>query len=178
MRIHIPWITAALVVSVLVGTAYVLAQQEARLSANDEPGRLASQVASELRTGSTKTVDSLQPVQLKDSLATWVVVVGPAGSVGSGYENGALASLPKGVLDTARRTGEDNVTWRSASGQRFATVSIAAGNSVVTAGQSLVPTERRIDAFTALAAFGWLAAMVLLATGWLTTQLGRRRAQT
>jgi hypothetical protein len=161
-------IAAIVVATILFGTIYVVAQQLDRLSANDAPLRLASQVASELREGQTTTLDAQPHVDLSRSLAAFVVVEDAQGqsSDGSGFLKGSLVSLPTGVLASAAKSGQDNVTWQPAAGLRFATVTLKVGNQFISAGQSLKPSEDRDGTFQLLVGSGWLVSMLVLGGIW------------
>ena len=176
---YLPKIAAAVVVTILFGTIYVVAQQLDRLSANDAPLRLASQVAAELREGQSTTVDAQPHVDLSRSLAVLVVVEDAQGvsSAGSGFLDGSLVSLPTGVLASAGQSGEDNVTWQPRSGLRFATVTLRVGDQFVSAGQSLEPSESRDGTFQLLVGVGWLLAMLVLGGTWFWLYRVRLQAQ-
>lgn len=176
---YLPKIAAAVVVTILFGTIYVVAQQLDRLSANDAPLRLASQVAAELREGESTTVDAQPHVDLSRSLAVFVVVEDAQGvsSAGSGFLDGSLVSLPTGVLASAGQSGEDNVTWQPRSGLRFATVTLRVGDQFVSAGQSLEPSESRDGTFQLLVGVGWLLAMLVLGGTWFWLYRVRLQAQ-
>jgi hypothetical protein len=165
----LPMLTAMVVSTILFGTIYVVAQQLDRLSANDGPERLASQVAVEVQAGQSTTLDAQPHVDLAHSLAPFVVVEDASGKpiAGSGFLTGSLVSVPAGVLANAAKTGQDNVTWQPQPGLRFATVTLRAGDKLVTAGQSLQPSERRSQTFQLLIGAGWLAAMLVLVGSWL-----------
>jgi hypothetical protein len=160
----IRWLLPVVVTSIIFGTMYVVTQQVQRLSANDDPLRLASQVAAELREGQSATVAAQPHVDLERSLALFVVVENAQGTAtsGSGYLRNKLVSLPTGVLSNAARTGRDDVTWQPETGLRFATVTLKVGDQFVTAGQSLAPSEDRDTTFRELVGFGWLASMVVI----------------
>ncbi len=171
------------VTTILFGTIYAVVQQFDRLSANDVPLRLASQVAAELREGQSATLDAQPHVDLSRSLAPFVVVEDAQGSptAGSGFLRGSLVSLPTDVLSSAARTGTDTVTWQPRNGLRFATVTLRVGDQFVSAGQSLQPSESRDGTFQLLIGSGWLAAMLVIAGSWfwlhrVTAQLRRRFA--
>jgi hypothetical protein len=161
-------IAAIVVATILFGTIYVVAQQLDRLSANDAPLRLASQVAAELREGQTTTLDAQPHVDLSRSLAVFVVVEDAQGqsSDGSGFLKGSLVSLPTGVLASAAKSGQDNVTWQPGAGLRFATVTLKVGDQFVSAGQSLKPSEDRDGTFQLLVGSGWLVSMLVLGGIW------------
>jgi hypothetical protein len=165
---RLPRIAAIVVATILFGTIYVVATQLDRLAANDAPLRLASQVAAELREGQTTTLDAQAHVDLARSLAPFVVVENAQGQPtgGSGFLKNSLVSLPTGVLGNAAKTGRDDVTWQPASGLRFATVTLKAGNQFVSAGQSLQPSEDRVGTFQLLVGSGWLVTILILGGVW------------
>ena len=167
-QLRLQRIAAVVVATILFGTVYVVAQQLDRLSANDAPLRLASQVAAELREGQTATVDAQPHVDLSRSLATFVVVEDAQGraSDGSGFLKGSLVSLPTGVLTNAAQSGQDNVTWQPAPGLRFATVTLRVGDQFVSAGQSLAPSEDRDNTIRLLVGTGWLLSILVLGGVW------------
>ena len=160
----IRWLVPIVVTSIVFGTIYVVTQQLDRLSANDDPLRLASQIAAELREGQSTTINAQPHVDLERSLALFVVVENSQGTAtsGSGYLKNQLVSLPTGVLSNAARTGHDDVTWQPEAGLRFATVTLKVGDQFVSAGQSLAPSEDRDGTFRELIGFGWLVSMLVI----------------
>ncbi|QNE36366.1 hypothetical protein [Leifsonia shinshuensis] len=122
-----------------LATLYVVEQQAGRNAVEDAPRALLS-------TG-VATAASTQPdrVDLTYYLGTFWVQYDQTGKpiAGNGYLDGVLAQVPKGVLDTAKATGEDSVSWQPERGLRYAIVAQPVGPDVVVAGQSLQPTEER-----------------------------------
>ena len=151
----------------MFGTIFVVAQQVERQGADDAPQRLASQVAAEVRVGTTSTVDDAPGVDLGHSLAPFVVVVDASDSVAQGTASleGAPLAIPRGVLQTARRSGSDAVTWEARDDLRFALVEIAVGSRVVVAGQSLAPSESRTDRLGLLVLIAWLGTSAAAVVG-------------
>jgi hypothetical protein len=164
----LPRITSIVVATILFGTIYVIAQQLDRLSANEAPQRLASQVAAELREGQKTTLDAQPHVDLSRSLAAFVVVEDAQGLAvdGSGFLRGSLVSLPTGVLASAAKSGKDSVTWQPTADLSFATVTLKVGTQFVSAGQSLKPSEDRIGTLQLLVGSGWLVSMLVLGGVW------------
>ncbi|HAM26788.1 MAG TPA: hypothetical protein DCP11_08830 [Microbacteriaceae bacterium] len=163
MRRILPWLAGAVALTAIFGSLYVALQQMERLGADDVPQRLASQVASELRGGSAPDL-SPRTVDLSSSLSAFVIVYDAKDDPvsGNGELHGGLASVPRGVLDGTRHGGfAHHVTWQPEPGLRFATVEIAVGDRVVLAGESLAPTEARIDSLGLIIAAGWLGTMFL-----------------
>ncbi|MCU1414913.1 MAG: hypothetical protein JWN80_2253 [Microbacteriaceae bacterium] len=181
MERMIRWVTAAVVVSALFATIYVVMQQAERQGADDAPIRVASQVASRLRAGDAATVDASDRIRLEDSESTFFVVysAGDTPLAGSGTLAGKLAQVPSGVIDAARTTSHGPVTWEPRSGLRFAIDGTSVDGKVVVAGESLGPTERRIDQLGALILAAWAGTIVLLAIAFAADQglvsAGRKR---
>jgi hypothetical protein len=165
MKAMIAWITAWAVVSAIFVSIYLVVQQGERLGANDPVERLASQVAANLATGQPEP--QAQPIDLSRSLASFWVVYDASNTpvAGSGFLNGALATVPPGVLDAARESGHNSVSWQPEEGLRFATAAFAVGDSVVLAGQSLRPSEERTAELAVVVGAGWLGTTVVLALG-------------
>lgn len=84
---------------------------------------------------------------------------------GTGFLNGELAEVPVGVIEAAFANGHNSVTWQPDDGLRFATVSVRAGDEVVLAGQSLAPSESRIDRIQILLLLAWFVSIVALGVG-------------
>ena len=166
--VRLPKIAAIVVATILFGTIYVVALQLDRMSADDAPLRLASQVAAELREGQTKTLTAQPHIDLERSLATFVVVESAQGSAsaGSGFLKNSLLSLPNSVLATAAKSGRADVTWQPHDGLSFATVTLRVGSQFVSAGQSLAPENGRAGTLALLVGTGWLIAMLWLSGTW------------
>jgi hypothetical protein len=167
------WVAAAVIVTGLFASLYVVIQQTERQGADDSPARLASQVVSEVTdTGSaTGSAGGSSPdvVNIATSDAPFFVVYDAKDRpvAGTGHEDGALPTVPAGVLAEARRNGANHVTWQTSDGRRFATVERRAGDDVVLAAQSLAPTEARIDQLGLLILVAWACVLVVVVLGFL-----------
>ncbi|MGO4593783.1 hypothetical protein AB4Z18_08160 [Leifsonia sp. 2TAF2] len=98
-------------------------------------------------------------------------------TAGNGYLGNRLATIPGGVLDAARRSGEDAVTWAPANGLRFAIVAQRlSGGDVLVSGQSLERTELRASQMIMYLTLALLAGLLLIATAVVVDwQLSRRK---
>ncbi len=142
-----------------LATLYIVEQQTGRNAVEDAPRALLS-------TGAA-TAASPQPrrVDLASGLGTfWVRYdAHDAPAAGNGYLDGALAQVPRGVLDTAKATGEDAVSWEPQQGLRFAIVAKPDGSGVLVAGQSLQRTEERATRTLLYIALALIAGAVVVA---------------
>jgi hypothetical protein len=156
----VPWLVGAFVLTAVIAAIYFAAQNLERAGADDAAERLASQVL----TG--PPADPAR-VDLATSLAPFWIVYDKHGepTEGNAYLDGSLAQLPKGVIGAAITRGDNRVTWEPSDGLRFATVELHDGDRVIVAGQSLAPTERRIDNLGLLLLLGWAGSLVVLAIG-------------
>jgi hypothetical protein len=168
------WSAIAVIVTAMFASLYLVMQQIERQGADDAPGRLASQLASQLSSsGSGADASAADDVDLAASDATFFVIYDSADRPvsGTGRIDGGLAAIPAGVLDQARRTGTNHVTWQIADGRRFATVEHRAGDTVVLGGQSLAPTEGRIDQLGLLILVAWACVLAIVAVGFLAERV-------
>ena len=163
------WAAIAVIVTTLFAGLYLVMQQIERQGADDAPGRLASQIASQLSDGSGLDDSATDQVNLASSDAAFYLVYDRSDHpvAGTGRLDGSLATPPAGVLDQAGRAGANHVTWQLGDGRRFATVERRAGDSVVLAGQSLAPTEARIDRIGLLILAAWACVLLVVLGGFL-----------
>jgi hypothetical protein len=160
--------TLALILTVVFGTGYVVAQQVERLGADDAPTRLASQLAADPSAALAADATS-GTVDLAVSAEPFTIVFDSHDHpiAGSARLDGALPSVPVGVLDAARRSGSNHVSWQPRNGLRFATIERKTGSTVVLAGQSLQPSESRTDQLGLLILFGWAISILICVGGFL-----------
>jgi len=157
------WAPVAVAVTGLALLAYVLVQQDLRMSANNPQVALAEDAARRLDNGaSTKAVLPTDRVDLAGSLQSGVLVYDAGGSLvaASATIDGNRPVLPPGVLDSARSQGEDRVTWEPRSGVRLATVVVPYARGFVAAARNLREVEREIDNLGLITAAAWLGTML------------------
>jgi hypothetical protein len=166
-----------LVVTMLGGLGYVVAQQVVRHAADHPQMEMARTAVSRLDAGASpysmlpKTAVDLGRSQNEDP---YVIVVGTDGQVlASSVTLGGVAIVPpSGVFDFVRSHGEDTISWQPAPGVRSAIVVDAFDAGFVVAGRSLKSTEDLESSLLWWAAAAWAVAMV--AVGLVTF---RRRAE-
>lgn len=170
------FLPAAVVLSVGCGLVFIGLQQSLRMAANDPQQQLAEDLARALDAGgSPGTLVGAPDIDITASLAPFVAVYDRAGAVlaTDGMLDGGPPKPPIGVLDTARASGMDAVTWQPRAGVRIAAVVVPWHGGTVLAGRSLRVVQAWIGELQGLATIAWLGGLVLLAVlcavaAWLT----------
>ena len=145
------WPPAAVIITLLSGLTYTVAQQVLRMAANDPQIQLAEDAAAALTNGVTpEAVLPASKVDIAIGLAPYVVVFDNAGKAiaSSGLLHNQFPTLPAGVFDAARERGENRITWQPEPGVRSAIVVTRYGGAhpgFVIAGRSLRESEARSD---------------------------------
>jgi hypothetical protein len=160
------WPLAA-AITILAGSLYVTVQQSIRLGANMPQVQMAEDAA--LALASNPTLEEVLPagkVDIALSQAPYLIIFNAQGfPIGStGFLQGAIPALPKGVFDTTRLKGEDRISWQPEPGVRSAAVIVPVSGGAggfVLAGRSLREAEKLIDTVTLLAGIGWGASMLV-----------------
>jgi len=174
------FLPSAVLATALSGLVYVAVQQDLRIGANDPQEQLAEDAAIRLEAGASPVgVVAATTVDIATSLAPFVVVYDVNGTVlaTDGQLDGSPPVIPIGVLDSARETGHDAVTWQPRAGVRFATVTVPWSGGTVMAGRSLRLVEERESTILLLVGAAWVAtlvalAMASLAAGYLWPRAG------
>jgi hypothetical protein len=166
-RILLRWLQLAGAATACCLLLAVITQQLWREDANDPQLELAREAARRLAAGAgpAEAVAPLGPVDFAHSLAPFLMVLDDRGAIlaSSGRLNGALRTVPPGVLDAVRRSGEERVSWQPEAGARLATVVVRARAGFVVAGRSLLESERRTAHLHQLLLVGWIGILVGLA---------------
>lgn len=175
------WLPIGVAVTLVIGISYIFVQQSYRMGANDPQIMMARDTAAALAAGTpADQLVSRERVDPSKSLAPFVIVLDATGKVvvSSMQLDGATPVPPSGVLDAAKASGENRVTWQPRADARTAAVVVPVKGGPggwVVAGRSLAAVEQRIDQLTQMAGLGWIGALVLtlLATVfavWLETR--------
>jgi len=150
----------------LAGLVYLVAQQDGRWLANEPQVQLAEDAAARLDAGG-RPGDQVgsATVDIAQSLAPFVVVYGPTGTIlaTDGTLDGQSPDVPAGVLESARSSGRNAVTWQPRAGVRVATVSVPWNGGTVLAGRSLRLVEEHAATLELIVGGGWLATLAALA---------------
>jgi len=173
------WLPVAAAATVLAGLIYAAVQHDLRSGANDPQVQMAEDAARALDHGALpSSVVAPSAVDMATSLAAFLIVVDRSGQpVASSAElHGRSPVPPAGVLDAARRTGENTLTWQPEAGVRIASVTVPYRDGYVVAGRSLRLVEQRESDVELIVGLGWLATLVVSAvvTAVALTVLARR----
>jgi hypothetical protein len=173
------WLPIGVAVTLVIGISYVFVQQSYRMGANDPQIMMARDVAASLAAGTpADQLVSNEKVDPSKSLAPFVIVLDAKGAVAvsSMQIGGATPLPPTGVLDVAKSSGENRVTWQPQANARIAAVVVpvkGGPGGYVVAGRSLAAVEERIDQLTQMAGLGLLGSLLLtfcavLLADWMT----------
>jgi hypothetical protein len=164
------FLPVAALATALCGLVYLVGQQALRSAADDPQIQLVEDAAARLDAGAAPSeVVGSTIVDIATSLAPFVVVYDRAGAVlaSDGRLDQTPPRVPIGVLEAARATGRDKVTWQPREGVRIATVTVPWRDGAVLAGRSLRIVEERVDRLGLLVATAWLVSLVGLAVAAL-----------
>ena len=182
------WLPLAVLLTVALGTVYVVGQQILRQSANDPQIQLAEDWADQITTGASVTSLAMGSfVDPNHSLAPFGIVYDQSGNVTSSSVTAPTTMLqPSGVLGAVDQAlnQEARFTWQPASGARFATVIKRANfgdkSYYVLAARNLREVESREEKIMLLVFGAWVVGLVLLLMSQHTHIAGRtiRRIRT
>jgi len=151
-------------------------QQSLRSGANDPQYQMAADAGAQLDAGAAPAavVGSGRAVDLATSLAPFIIVFDRNHSIlaTNATLDSAQPAPPHGVLDAARPSDPNVVTWQPRTGVRIATVTVTWLGGTVLAGRSLQQVEVRETNAELIAGLIWLASLVALlaasiGAGWL-----------
>ncbi len=156
---------------VIIGLWFLMAatmQQVIRQSTDNPQVQIAEDTATSLAAGqSVQSVIPANKVDIANSLASYVVVFDANGKpiAASGQLNGQMPTIPSGVFDSVRQSGEDRVTWQPQTGVRSAVVVTqfkGQNSGFVLAGRSLRESERLQDNITQILSVGLIGLLIVI----------------
>ena len=161
----LPLLVAFTLISLLL---YVVMQQSIRLGANEIPIELAENTARSLATQNTFP-QTFPPdkIDISKSISPFIYVFDKDKRlIGStAIVSGKTPEFPQGVLDNAKKNGEDRVTWQTVEGIRSSTVTVYFKDKLegyIVAGKSLSEVEKRIDTIALQILIGYLVGVILI----------------
>jgi hypothetical protein len=164
MKKFIPWLGVVVIILLIFGTIYVVAQQAGRSAANSPQIQIAEDAAAQLDRGDHPLIVTSGQMDIEASLAPFTIVYDKSGKVvsGSGYIRGKVPKAPMGILTAAKGHDYHAVTWEPKDGVRVAAVTVAADKYYVLTGRSLELTEKQANTTLLLTALGCLSSLVVV----------------
>ena len=174
------WLLMAVIVTGLAGLIYAIVQQDIRHAADDPQIQMAEDIAAQLASGQqVQQVVPSDKVNIATSLALYIIVFNATGTplASSAQLNGQTPTVPSGVFDSVKQSGEDRITWQPQPGVRSAVVVTqfqGSNSGFVLVGRSLREAEKREDDMLQITFVGWvgmlfvtfLASAILLRKPW------------
>jgi len=166
------WVPIAILATAIAWLPYAVGQQVLRQSANDPQIQMAQDTAAKLEDGQQiQQVVPADKVDIAKSLAPYIIIFDANGHpiASSAQLNGQTPTIPAGVFDTVRQTGEDRITWQPQPDVRSAIVVTqfkGPTSGFVLAGRSLREVEQRENGIMLLSLLAWPTLLIttLLAT--------------
>jgi hypothetical protein len=163
-RSLVKWLPLAVLATALCVLVYLAVQQTWRHAANDPQVEIAADLAARLEQGTPARV--LVPVETADlasSISPFVTLLDDNGGIvaTSATLRGRERTVPPGVLDAVRKSGEERLTWQPEIGVRLATIvrRSTAPSGFIVVGRSLRESEARTLRFEKLLFLGWLGTL-------------------
>jgi hypothetical protein len=152
--VFLRWLPFCFGLGAVISFAYVAVQQEYRQSLNDPQIQIVTDAQAELAAGDTPAeVVPHEPIfDVASSLTPFVAVLDAQGAPlqSSATVGGQPPHVPLGVINAARATGEDRVTWQPLPHTRIALVvrPVASSTYFVVAGRNMTEIESRENTLT------------------------------
>ena len=166
----IPHLSAMAIITIIIGLIYCAVQQNYRSSANDPQVQIAQELRSDLQKGKLMPFDD--SVEMQTSLSVFEEACDKNGNplLSTGYLNGKVPRLPKGVFEYAKANGEHWLTWQPQENVRMATgiVRVDVGPiAYLVVGRSLSEVEKRVSAMGKMIFMGWVLCICVVLVNWL-----------
>lgn len=165
-------LSAIAIITIIIGLIYTSVQQTYRTNANDPQMQIANDLKGQLQKGKAIAFDDT--VDLERSLAVFKEVCDDNGNPlqSTGFLNGKMPQLPKGVFENAKANGENWVTWQPERNVRMAMGIVhvnAAPIAYLAVGRSLWKVEERVSKLTSMVVIAWVLCICVVLVNWLVT---------
>lgn len=166
---QIPWLSAIIILIIIFGTIYAVAQQVLRNDADYPQIQLAENAAALLRKSATPESLTKGYVAINTDLSPFVEIYSSTGSIvnGNGYLQGKIPTPPLGILTASTDKAYYRVTWEPQKGVRIAAVTVNAGKYYVLSGRSLKVIEQNESYSFDIAFAAGLFALIILLVSWV-----------
>ncbi len=168
---NVTYLSTLAIVTIVIALVYVSVQQNYRMTANDPQVQIVRDAADRLQHNQPVTSFTSDTVDLSKSMAVFTAYYDahqqPVTS--TGYLDGAIPKLPEGVLNYARKHGEDWITWQPRKDVRIAAIVKYVSSpsvSYVVAGRSLQEVEIREGNLSRMIIIAWILCFVIILINW------------
>jgi hypothetical protein len=160
------FIPLAIVITLFCLLVFWALQQNYRLNANDPQIQMAQDAADYLKDGGPVSFASQSKLEMSKSLSPFLMLYDSNKKLVdySAVLQGKPAAIPTGALDTAKKLGENKITWQPQRGVRIATVIVyykGTKEGYALVGRSLKEVEKRIDMLLYGVIATWFITIVL-----------------
>ena len=165
-------LSAIAIATIIMGLIYASVQQNYRSNANDPQAQIAHDIRDHLQRGKPQMFDDT--VELESSLSVFKETYDQDGNPiqSTGFLNGKMPQLPKGVFEYAKSNGEHWVTWQPQRDVRMAMGIVRVNASPIAylaVGRSLKDVEEREGRLTKMIFMGWVLCISVVLVSWLVT---------
>ncbi len=169
MKTNILWIGAAVIITGVFATEFLLTQFTLRSSANDPQIQIATDASHSLGIGVAPQALLGADVDFGKSLAVATIIYDHSGNIiaGAGKINGKNAVIPPGVLKYTDSHSPYILTWQPTPEIRVAAVVVATKDNYVITARSLKQIEARSDLAFQLTSVGLGASLFVLVSTFL-----------
>ena len=163
---------AIVIITIIMGLIYSSVQQTYRSNANDPQIQIAHDLRDHLKNG--KSLVFGDTVELERSLAVFKETYDQSGNPiqSTGFLNGKMPELPKGVFEFAKANGEHWVTWQPQQNVRMAMGIVRVNTGPIAyigVGRSLREVEERVSRLINMVFAGWILCISVVLINWLVT---------
>lgn len=169
--------SAITIITIITGLIYASTQQNYRSNANDPQIQIAHELRDRLQKKQPLVFDDT--IELEKSLSVFKETYDENGSPvqSTGFLNGKMPELPRGVFESAKKNGEDWITWQPQRNVRMALGVIrvnAMPVAYVAVGRSLREVEERVSRLTQMVFIAWILSVSVVLINWLITYYNHR----
>lgn len=172
------WLGTALILCVVFGTFYVVAQQILRSGANEPQIQMAQNIAIQLLAGKSPESTVFDGhTDIGKTLAPFTIIYNKTGKVvtSTALLNGNTPELADGVIGDTIKYGEKRFTWAPDKNVRIAAVTMTGGDKyIVLTGRNLQEVENNEKQALVLSSIGLFVSEILLAGTFLLTKYSKQ----
>jgi len=173
-------LTILIIVTVLCALVYATVQQAHRSGADDPQLQLALDLKNALDDNrSPQPWMDKDSIDISRSLSVFKTLYNRDGVplASTGFLDGAMPQMPKGVFDFTAKHQQDVFTWQPRRGVRMATVVEAVHSpqvGFVAVGRSLKEVEKRESNLTTMVLVAWLVCAGIILLHFIVSYLNSR----